>query len=55
MKKSKFSEKERLAILAKQDSGTGIDCTLPISRNLPLRKAAKLLIHFKKTQQRQEK
>ena len=25
MKKSKFSEKERLAILAKQDSGTGID------------------------------
>jgi putative transposase len=25
MKKSKFSEKERLAILAKQDSGTSID------------------------------
>ena len=25
MKKSKFSEKERLAILAKQDSGTGIE------------------------------
>jgi putative transposase len=25
MKKSKFSEKERLAILAKQDSDTGID------------------------------